>query len=120
MWFVCFYALLCIGSFLFSIIRRHTRCTLLTGVQTCALPICCPVPHAAPARSSLRTSCCRFPGHVRLEKSCPFSETSFRPSASRIDDTEPVGTAAPVLSAHAWRKHNRRASTQMRKDGILD
>src|SRR3546814_15518454 len=26
-----------------SIIRRHTRCALVTGVQTCALPIC----HAA-------------------------------------------------------------------------
>src|SRR3546814_4997016 len=26
--------------FLFSSRRRHTRCALLTGVQTCALPIC--------------------------------------------------------------------------------
>src|SRR3546814_128423 len=26
--------------FLFSSIRRHTRCALVTGVQTCALPIC--------------------------------------------------------------------------------
>src|SRR3546814_10730470 len=24
----------------FSIRRRHTRCALVTGVQTCALPIC--------------------------------------------------------------------------------
>src|SRR3546814_14110693 len=29
MWFVCF----------FSSRRRHTRCALVTGVQTCALPI---------------------------------------------------------------------------------
>src|SRR3546814_10420406 len=27
--------------FFFSSRRRHTRCALLTGVQTCALPICC-------------------------------------------------------------------------------
>src|SRR3546814_4961361 len=27
------------GSFLFSSRRRHTRCALVTGVQTCALPI---------------------------------------------------------------------------------
>src|SRR3546814_9894313 len=27
-------------SFLISIRRRHTRCALVTGVQTCALPIC--------------------------------------------------------------------------------
>src|SRR3546814_7338146 len=29
-----------IGSFFFSSRRRHTRCALVTGVQTCALPIC--------------------------------------------------------------------------------
>src|SRR3546814_10806529 len=27
----------------FSSRRRHTRCALVTGVQTCALPICGPV-----------------------------------------------------------------------------
>src|SRR3546814_6599815 len=31
-WFICF--------FFFSSRRRHTRCALVTGVQTCALPIC--------------------------------------------------------------------------------
>src|SRR3546814_5219104 len=30
----------CCFVFLFSSRRRHTRCALLTGVQTCALPIC--------------------------------------------------------------------------------
>src|SRR3546814_8369880 len=34
------YILLCIVSlFFFSSRRRHTRCALVTGVQTCALPI---------------------------------------------------------------------------------
>src|SRR3546814_10008937 len=36
--------------FVFSSRRRHTRCALVTGVQTCALPICdyssAPVPSA--------------------------------------------------------------------------
>src|SRR3546814_1385598 len=27
--------------YFFSSRRRHTRCALVTGVQTCALPICC-------------------------------------------------------------------------------
>src|SRR3546814_4742851 len=27
--------------FFFSSRRRHTRCALVTGVQMCALPICC-------------------------------------------------------------------------------
>src|SRR3546814_4480774 len=29
----------CIEDFFFSSRRRHTRCALVTGVQTCALPI---------------------------------------------------------------------------------
>src|SRR3546814_5809430 len=31
---------LCLVEFFFSSRRRHTRCALVTGVQTCALPIC--------------------------------------------------------------------------------
>src|SRR3546814_6695599 len=31
--------LLCVCLFFFSSRRRHTRCALVTGVQTCALPI---------------------------------------------------------------------------------
>src|SRR3546814_4418189 len=31
--------------FFFSSRRRHTRCALVTGVQTCALPIYCEVIH---------------------------------------------------------------------------
>src|SRR3546814_2767314 len=33
------YYILCIFVFFFSSRRRHTRCALVTGVQTCALPI---------------------------------------------------------------------------------
>src|SRR3546814_6929910 len=33
--------------FLFSSRRRHTRCALVTGVQTCALPICGMAQHLA-------------------------------------------------------------------------
>src|SRR3546814_1485331 len=32
------YVFICV--FFFSSRRRHTRCALVTGVQTCALPIC--------------------------------------------------------------------------------
>src|SRR3546814_20758330 len=31
---------MCFFFFFFSSRRRHTRCALVTGVQTCALPIC--------------------------------------------------------------------------------
>src|SRR3546814_7620560 len=35
----CFFVVLCFRVFFFSSRRRHTRCALVTGVQTCALPI---------------------------------------------------------------------------------
>src|SRR3546814_2106218 len=40
------------GFFFFSSRRRHTRCALVTGVQTCALPICA-LPGAAAAGPDL-------------------------------------------------------------------
>src|SRR3546814_6824035 len=54
--------ILIVSCFLFSSRRRHTRCALVTGVQTCALPIsaCC-TPWAgrrrnAPARRPRQTT----------------------------------------------------------------
>src|SRR3546814_19019655 len=44
--------------FFFSSRRRHTRCALVTGVQTCALPICSPA-----AQIVLRPSVQRAPPH---------------------------------------------------------
>src|SRR3546814_3852792 len=43
--FMLFFCLVCLYFFFwyfffFSSRRRHTRCALVTGVQTCALPIC--------------------------------------------------------------------------------
>src|SRR3546814_2278078 len=37
--FICLYCGCLFFSFFFSSRRRHTRCALVTGVQTCALPI---------------------------------------------------------------------------------
>src|SRR3546814_9748202 len=36
---MCSMFYLCVFVFFFSSRRRHTRCALVTGVQTCALPI---------------------------------------------------------------------------------
>src|SRR3546814_1845893 len=52
----------------FSSRRRHTRCALVTGVQTCALPISRPLDsaeflvgqHAIPLTSDEFVSACRF------------------------------------------------------------
>src|SRR3546814_2217127 len=53
--------------FFFSSRRRHTRCALVTGVQTCALPICAAsscgtvrqcVPMSSPIKAQLQIHCC--------------------------------------------------------------
>src|SRR3546814_19237487 len=49
-------------SFFFSSRRRHTRCALVTGVQTCALPI----------------SGCRRPGGGGAEDRLPADDQGFR------------------------------------------
>src|SRR3546814_10545389 len=41
-------------AFFFSSRRRHTRCALVTGVQTCALPVC--LGHARLTRPSAATA----------------------------------------------------------------
>src|SRR3546814_20409695 len=41
--YVLYYFVFCF----FSSRRRHTRCALVTGVQTCALPISCPCSYAS-------------------------------------------------------------------------
>src|SRR3546814_10654489 len=51
---VCCLCGMCILSFFFSSRRRHTRCALVTGVQTCALPI------FHQSRIGHIASCCRF------------------------------------------------------------
>src|SRR3546814_6999498 len=71
--------------FFFSSRRRHTRCALVTGVQTCALPICASValrrtptrtsPHRydGPPTTALRTpTCARWPRSEerRVGKEC--------------------------------------------------
>src|SRR3546814_6859515 len=37
---VTIFVVFCLFVFFFSSVSRHTRCALVTGVQTCALPIC--------------------------------------------------------------------------------
>src|SRR3546814_2946932 len=39
MWVSCCCVIVCVVVFFFSSRRRHTICALVTGVQTCALPI---------------------------------------------------------------------------------
>src|SRR3546814_9540256 len=50
---MCSYWLVVV-CFFFSSRRRHTRCALVTGVQTCALPICTDITALKQAEQKLR------------------------------------------------------------------
>src|SRR3546814_8420909 len=86
----------CFVGFFFSSRRRHTRCALVTGVQTCALPI-------SDRRPDRRDR--RAPGHLggTIDEllSDHFGDAPF-----------PVATHAPI--GHATDKKIGRASCRER------
>src|SRR3546814_8947023 len=66
--------------FFFSSRRRHTRCALVTGVQTCALPISRPVARTAAGREQQHCErrVCAWLGHGRCTTSLStISRTGF-------------------------------------------
>src|SRR3546814_10595313 len=80
--------------FFFSSRRRHTRCALVTGVQTCALPISTRLWSTRPARSrkddrpsrksyrqqgSRRRNCCDLPRLLSGHRSIHWPSRSSRP-----------------------------------------
>src|SRR3546814_5444065 len=99
-----------VDVFFFSSRRRHTRCALVTGVQTCALPIllraCCPPPAATipPAAGNIdfRTfGVGHRPQAVHTRKSpddTPMSDTQWRsrlPLPMSVVSLNPVGHLSP-------------------------
>src|SRR3546814_3310967 len=78
---------LVVYSFCFSSRRRHTRCALVTGVQTCALPISFwPDPRDAPSSPAA--------GRAAIRRREWRSLASAGREARRADNGRRVGAAA--------------------------
>src|SRR3546814_2887005 len=75
LWFDCICIVFVFFFFFFSSRRRHTRCALVTGVQTCALPIC-----SAKSNSLTINLCVRADGNTVNLKILP-NTFSFSPKA---------------------------------------
>src|SRR3546814_5587316 len=87
--------------FFFSSRRRHTRCALVTGVQTCALPIWnCPT-RAHPARSARAASVA----------------TAAIAVAVIVDVAAIVDAAAVVVVVTATRSEERRVGKECVRTG---
>src|SRR3546814_6753987 len=74
--------------------RRHTRCALVTGVQTCALPISNP------------------------ERSLQLSYEHAR-QAVALDGTDPAARVA-LSSAHLWRREHDAAIAEAKASIAVD
>src|SRR3546814_16384924 len=75
------------SGFFFSSRRRHTRCALVTGVQTCALPIC------ADFKKGIRCKLCgawHHPDVVHLDY------VGHAALTDRLLDTDPEWSWEPV------------------------
>src|SRR3546814_1260538 len=83
--FVFFYVFCLFFFFFFSSRRRHTRCALVTGVQTCALPISQPSP--AFAGEEARAYSVHFTSGCARRASCAASYWA-RSSARKLSFTE--------------------------------
>src|SRR3546814_9383128 len=66
--FVCVFVVVLVAVFFFfSSRRRHTRCSLVTGVQTCALPICLFAEQDRDALDAMRKNLATFGAAARAD-----------------------------------------------------
>src|SRR3546814_5546304 len=101
--YCCFCYLLYL--FFFSSRRRHTRCALVTGVQTCALPICAGGTERLPA-VRLRTKP-RMPLGMNRITSTRITPTAALPAIGLLPAVKKyirqVMATAPTAGPAQWR-----------------
>src|SRR3546814_2951147 len=97
--------------FFFSSRRRHTRCALVTGVQTCALPICSMTRDALIAAATRLTEIQRKRNTQKKERRMRRCRTERE--ECRVCDQQLRATALP-RTAHSWSWADS-ANKQMRK-----
>src|SRR3546814_6691108 len=92
----------------FSSRRRHTRCSLLTGVQTCALPIC-GIPFANMSRASLQGVAMQFlnarTSVLQRTNSLPFNFSGSINAGTGMDvgSDGRLGIIATASYGNKWR-----------------
>src|SRR3546814_11546374 len=87
----------CFSFFFFSSRRRHTRCALVTGVQTCALPISSNLPSASKTPEE-------------NEKGDEDSDTPAVPGGKDVYSVERVSAKYP--NNCVWRSEARRVGKE--------
>src|SRR3546814_11647671 len=94
----------CLCLFFFSRRRRHTSCALVTGVQTCALPISGrPRPAARRTRSRTGTPSSRHPGCTRA-----VSAPGCLPRRSARSEARRVGKECVSTCRSRWSPYHQK------------
>src|SRR3546814_2135654 len=86
-------------EFCFSRRRRHTRCALVTGVQTCALPICAAGRVDVTFMAGLATDWAGVPEAIR--------QGAVRLAAHMFAQRDGEGSAPPAVVSAPWRRWRR-------------
>src|SRR3546814_17106920 len=111
-----FVVLLYFFCFFFSSRRRHTRCALVTGVQTCALPICSHMPSGRSFFESkwLSSNCLHRDGDPVFRVLGSTIEDAANSLPWRIEDTPPlrIATMWSIISRSgmAGRRHDHKGA----------
>src|SRR3546814_6211509 len=94
----------CFSVFFFSSRRRHTRCALVTGVQTCALPIYGPSPIRHPGLdpgSRFLSECPLGEGSGIPDQACPELVEGSRVTENRSEERR-VGKECVSTCRSRW------------------
>src|SRR3546814_14274252 len=100
--------------FFFSSRRRHTRCALVTGVQTCALPISPPLRTGSPIEVGRGRGRSNTPSSGRITRKCrKYQKVATRPITSQIPSgglapTKPSATTSTISSTKKRRNNGRK------------
>src|SRR3546814_9992155 len=86
------------SKFIFSRSRRHTICGLVTGVQTCALPLWC---ERHGAKSRVKSMCCF--SDVLLQFISPNHRNGFPFSVLHLANTKRRGDVAVLVEVEIGR-----------------
>src|SRR3546814_5277310 len=118
-WLCCFWSFfLCFCFFVFSSRRRHTRCALVTGVQTCALPICgsgrCPIVSRSMQQGGRIRSRAK-PGSSR--PSARISVLRWRRAALPRARSARIAGSAMRRNSNHWRARRRSEERRVGKEG---
>src|SRR3546814_285258 len=95
----------------FSSRRRHTRCALVTGVQTCALPISrCVVPTHPTSSRSPAGSADLGNTYQRIDRSILVGAAQLRRHSASAPSTQTPTSNEPPLGRTARLSHGNRCS----------